>query len=75
MTKPTERPDYITAHCLVTVDKATGMFMIQTASTTEPGDFGSGFYSSLDKAQKQQLVLALKGIQVEVYTLEYPIRF
>lgn len=71
--KPEPRPTIIKTHMLVSLDKTCGTFILTTMGVTEPGDMGIGFYSSLDKAQKQQLVLALKGIQTEVFTIEYPL--
>lgn len=70
---PEIRPDNIKVYILMKLDNSTGKFILESANVTEQGDLGLGCYSTLQKAQSQQLILALKGIKVEVFTLEYPL--
>jgi hypothetical protein len=71
--KPETRPETVKVHMLLRLDTPTGNFFVGHANTTEMGDMGNGMYSTLQKAQAQQLVLALRGFKTEVFTLEYPI--
>jgi hypothetical protein len=71
--KPEIRPESVKVHMLLRLDNGSGHFNVGHASTTEMGDMGMGMYSTLQKAQAQQLVLALRGFKTEVFTLEYPI--
>lgn len=71
--KPEQRPDIIQVYILMKLDNSTGKFVLESINVTEQGDLGLGCYSTLQKAQNQQLILALKGIKVEVFTLEYPL--
>ena len=70
--KPIERPNTIDAYLLLKLD-STGKFMIESSSVTEQGDIGMGFYTSLQTAQYQQTILALKGINVHIYHIEHPL--
>lgn len=70
---PEQRPDTIRVFILMKLDTNTGKFMLESISVTEQGDLGLGCYSTLQKAQSQQLILALKGIRTEVFTLQYPL--
>lgn len=73
--KPEPRPDVISAYLLMKLDNASGKIMLETMMVTEQGDLGIGIYSSLQKAQQQQLIVALKGIRTEIFTIEYPLNF
>jgi len=73
--KPEQRPEVIPVHILIRLDNSTGKFMMESVNVTEQGDMGIGCYSSLHKAQQQQIIVALKGIRTEVFTIEYPINF
>jgi len=70
--KPLERPPYIDAYLLLKLN-SSGRFEIETASVTEQGDIGSGFYTDIKKCQYQQTILALKGIQTQIYHIEHPL--
>jgi hypothetical protein len=70
--KPIEKPNTIDAYLLLKLD-STGKFMIESSNVTEQGDIGMGFYTDLKKAQYQQTILALKGIQVHIYHIEHPL--
>jgi hypothetical protein len=65
------KQDLTVIHMLLRLDTPTASLL--AANTTEMGDMGNGMYSTLQKAQAQQLVLALRGFKTEVFTLEYPI--
>lgn len=73
--KPEPRPDAINAHMLMRLDNATGKIILESINVTEQGDLGIGIYSSLQKAQQQQLIVSLKGIRTEIFTIEYPLNF
>jgi hypothetical protein len=70
--KPLDKLPSVDAYMLLKLD-STGKFVIETASVTEQGDLGSGFYSDMKKAQYQQMILALKNIQVQIYHIEHPL--
>ena len=73
--KPEKRPDAISVYLLMRLDNPTGKLMMESVDVTEQGDMGLGCYSSLEKAQHQQVIVALKGIRTEVFTIEYPLNF
>ena len=70
--KPIEQQTHVDAYVLFKLD-TTGKFCIESASVTEQGDLGIGVYSDMKKAQYQQMILALKGINVQIYHLEHPL--
>lgn len=70
--KPLDKPSHIDAYLLLKLN-TLGKFEIESANVTEQGDIGVGFYTDLKKCQYQQTILALKGIQTQIFNIEYPL--
>lgn len=68
--KPVEQPESIKVYSLVKL-QTDGKFCLESASVTEQGDYGMGFYSNLKTIQYQQTILALKGIKTHIYEMEW----
>ena len=72
--KPVDRPLHHDLY-IVVQQSSTGSFMLCGVGGTINGmTLGSGFYHTLELAQQEQTVQALKGIRTEVFHLEYPIK-
>lgn len=68
--KPIDPPEYLCVWIVASIS-ATG-----TMTTHSPSTAGStifpGYYTSVDDAQQEQMLLALKGVKTHVYQLDFP---
>ena len=70
--KPIDPPESLSVWVLASLS-STGHLTFNSPSSPSPmGTPFPGYFTSLEDAQQEQMLLALKGTRVHVYQLEFP---
>ena len=69
--KPVDTPEFLSVWILTSLT-STGTITYHNPSVLPTSGFFPGYFTKLEDAQQEQMLLALKGQKTHVFQLEFP---